>query len=259
MFIIADDGPVRTVTIDRPERRNAIPPQGWERLREIFVDFESSDRRVLVITGSGGAFCSGADLSSDSVSAAALQSAGGRYERMQVVGAAAEGLHRITKPTIAAVDGIAAGAGLSLALGCDIVIASTRASFSALFVRRGLTVDFGGTWLLPRLIGLQHAKELALSGRMVLADEARDLGMATRVVEPEELDAAVRAVADGFLAGGPLAQAMVKSAMNRSAGMSFEASLALEAYAQTICLGSEDAVEGISAFLQKRPPEFTGR
>ncbi len=126
-------------------------------------------------------------------------------------------------------------------------------------MRRGLVVDFGGTWLLPRLIGLQHAKELALSGRIVPAEEARDLGMVTQLVDHEELARAVRAMADGFLAGSPLAQAMIKTGLNRSAGSSFEESLALETYAQTICLGSEDAVEGMSAFLEKRLPNFTGR
>ncbi len=259
MITIADHAAIRTVTIDRPERKNAIPPDGWQRLRDAFADFELSDQRVLVLTGAGGDFCSGADVSLDSGSLTALQSVAGRYDRMQVVGTAAEFLHRITKPTIAAVDGVAAGAGLNLALGCDVVIATTRARFSALFVRRGLVMDFGGTWLLPRLIGLQHAKELALSGRMVPAEEARDLGIVTRLVGPEELATAVGAMADGFLAGSPLAQAMIKTGLNRSAGSSFEESLAFETYAQTICLGSEDAVEGMSAFLEKRQANFTGR
>ena len=259
MISIADRDAIRTITIDRPERKNAIPPGGWRRLRDAFVDFESSDNRVLIITGSGGAFCSGADLSPDPEDLASFQTVVGRYERMRTVGSAAETLHRMSKPTVAAVDGIAAGAGLSLALGCDVVVATTRAQFAAIFVRRGLVVDFGGTWLLPRLVGLQQAKELALSGRAVPAAEAREMGMVTKLVAAENLEVAARAVAESFLVGGPLAQTMIKAGMNQSLSMSFSGALAFEAYGQTICLGSEDAAEGIRAFLQKRPPRFTGQ
>jgi enoyl-CoA hydratase/carnithine racemase len=259
MFIIEDTDLIRTVTINRPERKNAIPPDGWNRLRDALLDFESSHNRVLIITGAGGAFCSGADLSPDPEDLAALQTGSGRYERMRNVGLAAETLHRITKPTIAAVDGIAAGAGLSLALGCDVVVATTLARFSAVFVRRGLVVDFGGTWLLPRLVGLQHAKELALSGRTVSAEEALQMGMVARLVPPGEVATVARAVAEGFLEGGPLAQAMIKTGMNQSWEMSFGEALTYEANAQAVCLGSEDASEGISAFLQRRPPTFKGR
>ena len=259
MITTADRDAIRTITIDRPERKNAIPPNGWTHLRNAFDDFESSDQRVLIVTGAGGSFCSGADLSQDPEDLALMQTVSGRYERMQVVGSAAEALHRISRPTIAAVDGIAAGAGLSLALGCDVVVATTRAQFSAIFVRRGLVVDFGGTWLLPRLVGLQKAKELSLSGRVVPAAEALDMGLVTRLVEPGDLEAEALAVAGSFLAGGPLAQTMIKAGMDHSLNMSFGDALAFEANAQTICLGSEDAVEGISAFLEKRPPEFTGR
>ena len=259
MITIADRDAIRTITIDRPERKNAIPPDGWAHLRDAFVDFESSDNRVLIVTGAGGAFCSGADLFREPEDVASFQTVSGRYGRMQVVGSAAEALHRISRPTIAAVDGIAAGAGLSLAMGCDVVVATNRAQFSALFVRRGLVVDFGGTWLLPRLVGLQKAKELSLSGRIVSAAEALEMGMVTGLVEPGDLEAAALGVAESFLAGGPLAQTMIKAGMNLSMSMSFGEALAFEAQAQTVCLGSADAAEGIGAFLNKRRPQFTGR
>lgn len=259
MLNVADLGPVRTLTLSRPERKNAVPPDGWGRLRAEFEAFDRSDQRVLVVTGAGGEFCSGADLSMDPDDLAQLQSVAGRHDRMRAVEGAALALHRISKPTIAAVDGIAAGAGVSLALGCDVVVATTRAQFAVLFVRRGLVVDFGGTWLLPRLVGLQRAKELALSGRRVPADEAHRLGMVTRVVESAELGTVSHEMAQSFLRGGPRAQSLIKAGLDGAAGMSFEEALAYETYAQLLCLGSEEAAEGISAFLEKREPEFKGR
>ena len=163
MLTIEDKGTVRWLTLNRPARKNAIPPDGWQTLAHAFTAFGDSPQRVLVVTGAGGAFCSGADLGDDRVD----QTTAERQARLKMVGSAALSLHQLKKPTIAAVDGVAAGAGMNLALGCDVVLASDRARFSEIFVRRGLTVDFGGTWLLPRIVGLQRAKELALSGRML--------------------------------------------------------------------------------------------
>ncbi len=122
-------------------------------------------------------------------------------QRMKEVGAAAMALHRLTKPAIAAVDGVAVGAGMNLALGCDVVIATERARFSEIFVKRGLTVDFGGSWLLPRIVGMQRAKDLALSGRIVEAEEAFRIGLVTEVVPVEALGQRVAEIADGFLVG----------------------------------------------------------
>ncbi len=151
------------------------------------------------------------------------------------------------------------GAGINLALGCDLAVASSRARFAEIFVRRGLTVDFAGTWLLPRRVGLQRAKELALTGRMVDADEALRLGLVLEVVDPGVLAERAQELALQLAAGAPLAQMFTKAALDRSFEMSFEEALAFEDQGQAICLGSEDAAEGISAFLQKRPPHFRGR
>ena len=159
-FLTEDRDMVRTITLNRPERRNAIPPEGWPELRQAFLDFETSAQRVLVVTGAGGAFSSGADLDPERADRNVVAA----RRRMKVVGDAASALHRLSKPTLAVVDGVAAGAGMNLALGCDLVIATPRARFSEIFVKRGLTVDFGGSWLLPRIVGLQRAKELALTG-----------------------------------------------------------------------------------------------
>ncbi len=250
MLTIEDRGPVRWLTLDRPERRNAIPPDGWVGLTEAFDDFSSAEQRVLVITGAGGAFCSGADLSASGISSG-LGSHRDRYERLQTVAAAARSLHRLTKPTVAAVDGAAVGAGMNLALGCDLVVASSRARFAELFVQRGLAVDFAGTWLLPRIVGLQRAKELALTGRMVEADEARRIGLVLEVVEPGELEAVATELAESLAAGAPLAQSFIKQGLDRSLGATFEQMLAHESHAQAISLGTED-VDGRRRRLPRR-------
>lgn len=252
----ADEGPVRVLTIDNPERKNAVPYDGWPDLLEAFTDFEQSDARVLIITGAGGEFCAGADL--DLGAAQDFISTVGRHRRMKLIDRAATALHRATKPTIAAVDGVAVGAGMNLALGCDVVIATTRARFSEIFVRRGLTVDFGGTWLLPRIVGLQRAKELALSGRFVGAEEAVRLGLALEAVEPDQLPDRAREVAESFLLGAPIGQMLAKQALNASFESSFAEALSWEGQSQVIAFSTEDVTEGITAFLQKRDPDWKG-
>jgi 2-(1,2-epoxy-1,2-dihydrophenyl)acetyl-CoA isomerase len=139
------------------------------------------------------------------------------------------------------------------------VIASDRARFSEIFVRRGLTLDFGGTWLLPRIVGPQRAKELAFSGRIVGAAEALSIGLCLEVVTPEQLDRRVTEVAESFVAGAPVAQMLAKQSLDRSWELSFEDALDWEGQSQAICAGTEDVAEGIDAFLSKRPPEFKGR
>lgn len=254
---IEDSKGIRRLTLNRPERKNAIPFDGWADLRDAFIDFEHSDARILVITGAGGNFCSGADLDPGRI--ADMAGIAQRSERMKLVEAAATALHRTTKPTIAAVDGAAVGAGMNLALGCDLVIASDRARFAELFVRRGLTVDFGGTWLLPRLIGLQRAKELALSGRMVEAEEALAIGLVIELVSPEALLHRAYELGRSFLEGAPIAQMFAKQGLDASFQSSFAQSLSWEGQSQAIAWGTEDAVEGVMAFLEKRRPEWKGK
>jgi 2-(1,2-epoxy-1,2-dihydrophenyl)acetyl-CoA isomerase len=255
MFTIGDSGPVRTLTIDNPSRRNAVPREGWLEMARHLEEFAASQQRVMVITGAGGDFCSGADLAGD---IAGLDSAVTRYRWMENVAAAARALHGLAKPTVAAVAGVAVGAGMNLALACDVVIAADDARFSEIFVRRGLTVDFAGTWLLPRLVGLARAKELALTGRMVGAAEALEMGLVASVVPSAGLAAAAAETAASLAAGAPVAQRFVKTGFDRSFGMSFEEALEFESQAQSICLGSADVVEGIAAFLEKRDPDFEG-
>jgi len=252
-----DDGEIRWLTFDRPERKNAIPFDGFEALRDVFVEFDRSDQRVLIIQGNGGAFCAGADL--DPEARGEMVSASFRHQRMKIIDEAATALHRLTKPTIAAVEGYAVGAGMNLALGCDVVIAAESAQFSEIFVKRGLTLDFGGTWLLPRVVGLQRAKELALSGRMVDADEAAKIGLALEVVPTDRLQDRAMELAESFLAGAPIGQMLSKQALDASFQMSFAEAVGWESQSQAIAFGTEDSAEGIAAFLEKRDPEWEGR
>ena len=255
-----DHDAVRTITLTRPDRRNAVPIEGWQRLTEAFEAFEASAQRALVVRGAGEDFCAGADLSDVfGDPAAAAFSVADAAEVMEGPGSAALALHRLSKPTVAAVDGIAVGAGMNLALGCDVVIATSRARFAEIFVRRGLTVDFGGSWLLPRIAGLAVARELALTGREVDAGEALRLGLVGRVVDPDAFEQVVAETAAALAAGAPLAQRFIKVALDRASTLTFEQALALEDQAQAVLLASQDFREGAAAFLEKRPPDFSGR
>ena len=258
MFIdISDRGSVRWFTLNQPDHMNAIPTAGWGEFAAALEAFEASEQRALVVTGAGGNFCSGADLGVNNSGEA--PSVTERVRRMKQVAAAALALHSTNKPTIAAVNGVAAGAGMNLALGCDMVIASNRARFTEIFVRRGLTIDFGGTWLLPRIVGLQRAKELALSGRIVGAAEAKEIGLVLDIVEPAALVEAAQNLAESFASGAPVPQMFVKRTLDRSFELSFEEALEAESQDQVICFETEDVAEGISSFLEKRPPKFKGR
>lgn len=243
--------------MSRPASRNAVPMDGWSELRDQFEDFEKSGDRVLIVRGDGEDFCAGADLDTSRIDE--IQTVTDRHRRMKVIGDTALALHRLTKPTIAAVDGVAVGAGMNLALGCDVVVATNRARFSEIFVRRGLTVDFGGSWLLPRIVGLQRAKELALSGRIVSGEEALSIGIATEVVTPDELGERTRAIAEQLAAGAPQAQMFIKQMLNASFESSMADALGWEGQAQSILLGTEDAAEGVLSFLEKRDPDWKGR
>lgn len=253
---ISDDGLVRTLTMSNPSAKNAVPPTGWGELADAFTSFEASDQRVLVVTGAHGEFCAGADMHAGAI---ATPSASDNAQRMRRINAAAIALHRLSKPTIAAVDGVAVGAGMNLALGCDIVIATEGARFSEIFVKRGLTVDFGGTWLLPRLVGLARAREIALTGRVFGAAEALGMGMISEVVSVSELEDRVDQLASALADGAPLAQSFIKRALDRSSSMTFEQALSFEEQAQAILLGSEDLIEGAASFIEKRDPDFKGR
>ncbi|MGY1710610.1 enoyl-CoA hydratase/isomerase family protein [Geodermatophilus sp. SYSU D00758] len=247
------DGPVATLTLANPRRKNAVARSSWRLLRAALDDVVDGGARVLVVTGAGEDFCAGADLSD--------AGAGRRPPMVDMteVNAACLALHRLPVPTVARVDGVAVGAGMNLALGCDFVIASTRARFSEIFVRRGLSVDFGGSWLLPRLVGTHRAKELVLLGDEVDAERAREWGLVREVVPPEELDGAVDRLVARLLTGPPVAMRLSKRMLDDSWEVSFERALEDEARAQQVNFGTEDTAEAGRAFLEKRDPVFRGR
>jgi 2-(1,2-epoxy-1,2-dihydrophenyl)acetyl-CoA isomerase len=147
---------------------------------------------------------------------------------------------------------------MNLALGCDIIVATERAQFAEVFVKRGLTLDFGGTWLLPRLIGMARARELALTGRTVGAVEALEIGLVSRVVDTAELEETVDNLATELAAGAPFAQRFIKTGLSRSLDMTFEQAISYEDQAQATLLASDDLREGVAAFLEKRDPDFRG-
>ena len=249
---ITQDGGVLTLTMNRPEVKNAIDFAQWRRLAAALGDavFDTSVRAV-VLTGSNGVFSSGGQLGADGPSHP--------LDRMRVISAAAIALHDFPKPTIAKVPGPAIGGGWNLALCCDLVVCSSNATFSQVFPRRGLSVDLGGSWLLPRLIGMQKAKLLTMTGDKLDAAEVEQLGLVTRVVEPEVLDIEVDALAQRLAAGPPVAMSLTKSLMHQAAISDFTASLESEAMAQAVNFGSEDIENGFEAFKARTTPAFTGR
>ncbi|CAN5602374.1 enoyl-CoA hydratase [soil metagenome] len=251
--VARDDGVV-TLTLDRPEKRNAINAAMWRELLAVFDEVAATPSdRVLVVTGAGGAFCSGADLSG------ASDDGLHQLERMRTIGDVALRLHRLPKPTIAKVGGVAAGAGCNLALGCDLIVASDEARFSEIFARRGLSIDFGGSWLLPRLVGMHKAKELAFLAEVISAKEAADLGLVNRLVPAGELDAVVDDWARRLADGPPLALSMTKTMLNNAFAVSMDQALEDEGRCQTVNFGTADTAEAVAAFLQKREPKFQGR
>ncbi|NNH70854.1 enoyl-CoA hydratase [Nocardia uniformis] len=242
------DGVV-TVVMSRPKKKNAGDPTMWRELAETFTEIERTrGDRVMVLTGAGGDFCSGADL--DGVSADAL-------DYMRRASHAAAALSALTIPTIAKVDGVAVGAGWNLALGCDLVVATDRARFSQIFIRRALSLDFGGSWLLPRLVGLQKAKELAFFGDILTAAEASDLGLVTKIVASEDLDRTVETMASRLVHAPAQALSLTKQLLDASAnGGGIEAALQRENHVQANNIVGAEAKEAKAAFLEKREAVF---
>ena len=249
---------VATVTLNRPERKNAANGTMFRELLAV-LDDAATDRavRCLVLTGAGGAFCSGADLS-DPTDVAGRP--GDPYLlQMRALADVALRLHRFPKPTIAKVGGVAAGAGMSMAIGCDVVVASASARFSQIFAKRGLSVDFGASWLLPRLIGLHRAKELAFFADILSADEAAGFGLVNRVVPDAELDGFVDDWARRLAEGPTLALSLTKTLLNNSMAVSMDQALEDEARAQSVNFATRDTREALTAFVERRAPTFEGR
>lgn len=243
---------IATITLNRPEKKNAISDELWERLEDTIAELRRSDDRAVVITGAGGDFCSGADVSQ-------MESDTHKLAGMRRVGDIVLAWQRLPQPTIAKVRGVAAGVGLNIALASDLVVADDTARFSEIFARRGLTVDGGGSWILPRLVGMHRAKELILLADMIGADQAAEIGLVNRVLPTAELDAFVDDWASRLAAGPPIALAMSKRLVNNAFDVTLEQALDEEGLAQTVNFATDDTREAVNAFLEKRDPTFRGR
>ncbi|OBH14896.1 enoyl-CoA hydratase/isomerase family protein [Mycolicibacter sinensis] len=251
VLLRTDRDGVRTLTLNRPARKNAINPQLWRELRDALRDAaDDRDLRTLVITGAGGAFCSGADIGTGDDTHP--------VRKLQRLTDVALALHELSIPTIAKVTGVAVGAGWNLALGCDLVVATPESRFCQIFSKRGLSIDLGGSWLLPKIVGLQQAKRLALLAETIDATEAQALNLVTWVVGADEIETFVDDLADQLAAGPPRALAQTKALLNQGADTTLSAALINETRAQIVNFAGTDAAEAYAAFAEKRSPRFTG-
>ncbi len=249
---------IATVTLNAPDKMNALTVGMRKSIIAVGAELAADDGvRVVIVTGAGRGFCAGADLSGSG--AGTVPS---RHDRLQVLGPnyGAESFFKIDKPVIAAVNGAAAGAGLTLALSMDIRIASEKARFGAAFILRGLVPDCGITYWLPRIVGISKAMELMLTGEMIDAQEALRLGIVSKVVPPDDLLNAARELAGKIAKNPPIPVELTKRIVYRTINDDVARHLDLETWAQSICSPSEDAREAILAFLEKRPPApFKGK
>jgi 2-(1,2-epoxy-1,2-dihydrophenyl)acetyl-CoA isomerase len=254
---------VLTVTLDRPDRLNAVNGAMAEELRGLLADADHDDGvRAVVLTGAGRGFCAGVDVADLAASAGAGDGggpAGLRQAMRQRALPLARTLLDVETPLVAAVNGACAGAGMGLALACDVVVASEQATFTMAFVRRGLVPDYATTYLLPRLVGLRAARELCLLGDTVPAAEAERIGLVTRVVPQAELLGVAASYARRFAEGAGVALRLTKRLLSGSFDVDAATALDREFTAQALCFASADAAEGARAFMEKRPARFAWR
>jgi 2-(1,2-epoxy-1,2-dihydrophenyl)acetyl-CoA isomerase len=254
------DGGLVTITIDRPTKKNALDAAAWIELDRAFAELAiDPDSRAVILTGAGGNFSAGADLSGGKSG----QGLTGRpvqpiVQEMRVVGDIILRLSRMPKPTLAVVDGVCVGVAMGLALACDLLLASDRARFSEIFAKRGLALDGGTSWLLPRRVGLQKAKELAFFADLIDAKEAASIGLVNKVVSAAELDAVAGEWGRRLAAGPTLALGLSKRLLDASSSVTLAQALEDEARCQHITYTSQDMREGMTAFLERREPRFRG-
>ena len=253
------DGYVVTVTIDRPESKNGCTGDMWVAIGAVFQDIRYSGARAVVLTGASGEFCSGADLSGAGAAASDAGPSGSMLDGMRVLADVVLSIHSCPVPVMAKVDGVCVGAGLGLALAADLTWCSDRARFSAIFAKRGISLDFGTSWLLRQRLPVHKAKELALTARMVSGQEAFELGLVNAVVPVAELDATVQEVVDSIAGGPPVALSLTKRELDNASSSSLAHALEAEAAAQSVNVQTDDMREALMAYIERRPPNFTGR
>ncbi len=262
MVEIADE--VATLTLNRPDKLNCLNTPILHEMSAALIDLNKNEGvKALILTGAGRSFCSGADLSEQPYGTDKKQPGISRAEHITPFvsfGWVVKQIEDFTKPVIAAVNGISAGGGLALALAADIRIASENAIFSAIFVKRGLVPDCGVSYYLPRLVGISKALELMWTGDKIDAEEAARISMVNKVVPPDRLISSAQEFAQGLAKGPSLAIEMIKRmAYTSLKSDSVITQMAVEDFMQQVCRESEDVIEGVMGFLEKRPPKFTGK
>ncbi|HEY8935043.1 MAG TPA: enoyl-CoA hydratase-related protein [Cyclobacteriaceae bacterium] len=247
---------IGTVTLNRPDVYNALNDEITFELQDVLKRISKDDAiRVVVLTGEGKAFCSGQDLKSVPADQkrSFMDSLHKRYNPI------IRAMRELPKPIISKLNGVAAGAGCSLALACDMIIASEEASLIEVFINIGLVPDSGSSYFLPRLVGMAKAFELCALGSKVKAKEAAELGLINRVVPADQLEQTVNELANQFANAPTRAIGLIKKMLNKSTMSSLDQMLDYEAYCQEIAGQTSDYKEGVKAFLEKRKPEFTGK
>jgi 2-(1,2-epoxy-1,2-dihydrophenyl)acetyl-CoA isomerase len=246
---------IATITLNRPEVYNALNDEITFELQDAFKAVAKDDKvRVVVLTGVGKAFCSGQDLKAnpEHKNRSFLDSLNKRYNPI------VRAMRNLPKPIICKLNGVAAGAGCSLALACDMIVASEHASLIEVFINIGLVPDSGSSWFLPRLVGMAKAFELCSLGSKVSAKEALELGLINKMVPADQLDEAVQTLAEHFSSAPTKAIGLIKRMLNKSATSTLDEMLDYEALSQEIAGSSHDHQEGVAAFLGKRKPKFMG-
>ncbi len=256
-FLYEVRGGVAWITLNRPERLNALTFEVYRELTDAFALLRAEEEvRAVVITGSGRAFCSGGDVR-DIIGELHGRDVQGLLEFTRLTCELVRNIRRLRKPVIASLNGTTAGAGACIALAADLRVASVEARIAFLFVKVGLSgADMGAAHLLPRLVGLSKATELLYTGDFITAEEALACGLYNRVVEPGQLEAETRALAERLARGPAFALAVTKEMLNREMDVSFDTALELEAQAQAVCMQHPDYAEAFRAFTEKREPRF---
>jgi enoyl-CoA hydratase/carnithine racemase len=251
---------VATITFARPERLNALTFEVYAELRDTFLALATRDAvKVVIVTGEGRGFCSGGDVEAIIGELVSCEMPA-LIEFTRMTGALVRNIRALPKPVIAAVNGVAAGAGAVIALACDFRIASEHASFAFLFTKVGLAgADMGAAYLLPRVVGLARATEVLFLGDAVDAQQALRLGLVNRMVPEVGLMSEARAFADRLASGPSFAVGMTKTLINHELDVDFAAAIEAEAQAQAVCMKTRDFREAYEAFREKRPARFQGR
>jgi enoyl-CoA hydratase/carnithine racemase len=260
LYDVSDN--IATVTLNRPDRLNAISGGMLASFSEAFREADRDRNvRAIILTGAGKGFCSGLDLKEQGPNANAnsVNGAGGLPAKFDIANSPPMVLHETDKPVICALNGAAAGYGMDIALGCDIRIASEHGKLAAVFTKRGVLPESGGTWLLPRLVGWAKASEIAFTGRVLSAQESLELGLVNSVVPHDSLMTEARALASEIARNAPMAVQATKRMMRLGLDETFEANVH-HVYLQLLPLfQSKDFVEGVRAFTERREPVFEGR